>query len=115
MNIVCFLCPNSCRLAVTKNSLDIKVENNLCPRGVDFAIKEITDPERILTSTIKVVNGELSLVSVRSDRMVKKEELRGIIQYLDTQKIKAPVISGQIILSKIGKNKVNIIATRTIK
>jgi CxxC motif-containing protein len=127
--MVCFVCPNSCRLMVTQDSNAVNydsntvnndsnaidVENNRCPRGVEFARKELTDPERILTSTIRVTNGALPLVSVRSDAPVKKGELKNIVKQLDKITVEAPIVSGQILLSSSGKNKVSIIATRTIE
>jgi CxxC motif-containing protein len=112
--MVCPVCPKSCLLSVTDNSENIFVENNRCDKGPEFAKKELTNPERMLTSTMRVYLGELPLVSVRSDQPVKKNELRALIKQLDNMVVPAPVFSGQIIVSALGENKVNIIATRTI-
>ena len=105
--MVCLVCPKSCLLSLT--------ENNGCARGLEFAKKELTDPERMLTSTMRLDRGVLPLVSVRSDRPVKKNELRALIQQLDSMVVPAPVSSGQILVSGLGENKVNIMATRTIE
>jgi len=70
--MVCLVCPKSCLLSVTGNPENISVGNNNCDRGLEFAKKELTDPERILTSSIRVYLGVLPLVSVRSDKLVKK-------------------------------------------
>ena len=113
--MVCLVCPKSCLLSVMGNSEKITVENNGCDRGLEFAKKELTDPERILTSTMRVYLGVLPLVSVRSDKLVKKSELRKLIKQLDSIIVSAPVLSGQIMVSDLGENKVNIIATRTIE
>lgn len=102
-------------MSITDNSEDVFVENNVCKRGLEFAKKELTDPERMLTSTVRVDYGELPLVSVRSNKPVKKTELKTLIEQLDSIVVPAPVSSGQIIVSALGENKVNIIATRTIK
>jgi len=112
--MVCLVCPKSCLLSVSGNSNDVFVRDNDCKRGLEFAKKELTDPERMLTSTVRVENGELPLVSVRSDKPVKKTELKELIKQLDSIVIPAPVFSGQIIVSTLGKNKVNIIATRAV-
>jgi CxxC motif-containing protein len=114
MNLVCVICPNSCLLSVDRNGGDVRVANNGCDRGAKFAVKEATDPERTLTSTIKVTNGELPLVSVRSDAPVKKDELSALVKTLDIRVIEAPVASGQVLFSGLGKNQVNIIATREV-
>jgi CxxC motif-containing protein len=111
MNMVCVICPNSCLLSVDRNEDGVQVTNNGCGLGAEFAVKEITDPERTLTSTITVINGKLPLVSVRSDAPVKKSELIALVKDLDTHIVEAPVVSGQVLFSNIGQNQVNIIAT----
>jgi CxxC motif-containing protein len=113
--MVCFICPKSCRLTVTQDTNTIVVENNRCPRGILFARKEVTDPERILTSTIRVTNGVLPLVSVRSDAPVKKGELKNLMKQLDSVTVEAPVTSGQVVFPSVGENHVTIIATRGIE
>jgi CxxC motif-containing protein len=102
-------------MTVIEDNGEIKVENNRCKQGAGFALKEIADPERTLTTTVRVQNGMLPLVSVRGDRPVKKDELKNLVRYIDMVKITAPVTSGQVILSDAGKNRVNIIATRNIE
>jgi CxxC motif-containing protein len=92
----------------------LRVANKGCSRGEEFARKELNDPERTLTSTVKVLNGEFPLVSVRSDRPVKKAELLSLIQDLDTLTVEAPVNGGQALISGLGINKVTILATRTV-
>ncbi|MDR0708172.1 MAG: DUF1667 domain-containing protein [Treponema sp.] len=113
-DIVCFMCPNSCVLSISGDEAKPQIENNRCYRGADFALKELRDPERTLTSTMRTRNGVLPLVSVRSDKPVKKAELREIIIQLDAVTIDAPVARGQVLMESVGINKVNIIATRSV-
>ena len=112
--MVCLMCPKSCLMSVTDKD-NMVVENYGCDKGLEYAKKELTDPERLLTSTMRVDLGELPLVSVRSDKPVKKGELKSLIKQLDNIIVPAPVQSGQIVASLLGENKVNIVATRTIK
>jgi CxxC motif-containing protein len=114
-NMVCFICPKSCLLSAQEIDGEIRVKNNRCRRGAEFAAKEIGDPERILTSTIRVNNGVLPLVSVRSEKPVKKTELKDLVKYFDGIGLDAPISSGQVLFSAIGKNGVNIIATRSVE
>jgi CxxC motif-containing protein len=117
-DIVCFVCPQGCLLAVqTAEEADdeIRVENNRCLRGMEFAVKELKDPERTLTSTLRVNNGTMPLVSIRSDAPVKKTELKDLITYFDDITINAPVSGGKTLFSAIGKNSVNIIATCSVE
>jgi CxxC motif-containing protein len=113
--MVCFICPKSCLLSVREVNGEIRVGNNRCRRGAEFAVKELRDPERTLTSTMRVNNGALPLVSIRGERPVKKTELKDLVKYLDGLTVDAPVSSGQVLFSAIGKNGVNIIATRSVE
>jgi CxxC motif-containing protein len=115
-DLVCFICPNSCLLHISRenDNAQIAVKNNGCPRGIAFAVKEMTNPERTLTSTVKVKNGALPLVSVRSDRPVQKAELKNLVKQLDRLIIDAPVSGGQLLVPAMGANRVNIIATREV-
>jgi CxxC motif-containing protein len=114
-DMVCFICPQSCLLSVQETGGEIRVENNRCHRGTEFAAKELGDPERTLTSTMRVNNGILPLVSIRSENPVKKAELKDLVKYFDGITVDAPVSSGQRLFSNIGKNKVNIIATWSVE
>jgi CxxC motif-containing protein len=113
-NMVCFICPNSCLLSVREDGDGIRVENNRCPRGTEFAEKELRDPERTLTTTIRINNGTVPLASVRSAAPVKKKELKSLVKYFDGVTIDAPVSGGQVLFSAVGENGVNIIATRPV-
>jgi CxxC motif-containing protein len=41
--------------------------------------------------------------------------LKNMVKQLDSITVEAPIVSGQILISSIGKNRVNIIATRIIE
>jgi CxxC motif-containing protein/NADPH-dependent 2,4-dienoyl-CoA reductase/sulfur reductase-like enzyme len=114
-NMVCFICPVSCRLSIQEIDGKIRVKDNRCRRGAEFAVKELGDPERTLTSTIRVNNGVLPLVSIRSETPVKKAELKGLVKRFDGITVDAPVLSGTVLFSAIGENGVNIIATRSVE
>lgn len=55
--LTCIGCPLGCQLTVTMGNDEIKVEGNTCPRGEAYAKKEVTNPTRIVTSTVRVEGG----------------------------------------------------------
>lgn len=61
--LTCIGCPLGCQLTVTMGNDEIKVEGNTCPRGEAYAKKEVTNPTRIVTSTVRVSRGRLRHVS----------------------------------------------------
>lgn len=109
--MTCFLCPNSCMLEAVSKGANIKVSGNLCPKGQEFAVKELRDPERLLTTTVKVRNRR-ELLSVRSDGPVKKAELFALVQELQSFEADLPIRLGQVLMCGLGLNQVSIIATR---
>jgi CxxC motif-containing protein len=115
INMICTLCPSSCELLIINQAAEVFVENNLCPRGAEFAAKEIRNPERILTTTMPVAGGEFPLVSVRSSGFVKKSELRELVQSISQITVTAPIQIGQVLVSGLGANKTDIIATCNVK
>lgn len=107
-SITCTLCPNGCQVKVINRK---QTEGNLCPRGNKFALQEQLDPERILTTIIRV---EGQTIAVRSDRPVKRHELRKLVDYIHNRKYYLPIVAGQILLSKVGENEVDILAQNTV-
>lgn len=112
--LVCFLCPNSCELTAEETESGLTVSGNRCPRGEAFAKQELLDPQRTLTSSVRIRGAELPLLSVRSDRPVKKAELLPLMEKLQTVECAAPVHLGDVILSDVGETGASIIATRTL-
>jgi CxxC motif-containing protein len=112
--MICIVCPNGCKLEVTYEE-SITVKNALCPKGVQYARDELINPVRNLTSTVKVLEGVLPLVSVRGNKPVPKDKVSEIVRFLKTLEIKAPVEFQQIIYKDILNTGVDIIATRRVE
>lgn len=105
-SVTCTLCPNGCQVKLLP---DGSVQGNRCPRGADFAQQEALCPERILTTTIRA---DGRLVAVRSDRPVKRAELRALVPYVQAQSYSLPIRAGETLLTQVGENKVDIIAAQ---
>jgi CxxC motif-containing protein len=114
--LTCISCPIGCELSVSldENGKIIDIEGNRCPRGEEYAISEITDPKRILPISVKVENGEMELVSAKTDKPVPKKRLNEIIDYIKKLKVKAPIKRGDVIVKNILETGANLIATRTV-
>ena len=56
--IICVICPNSCKLQVFKDEKgEIHVEEYGCARGIQYGKDEYTAPKRTLITTVKIQNG----------------------------------------------------------
>ena len=106
---ICIVCPVSCMLATEVSDGVLQVTGNTCEKGITFAEKEIYDPERILTTTVKLSSG--GLLPVRSKTLVKKHEVIALVSKLKPIVVEPPVEIGQVIANGLGENSVDIIAT----
>ena len=74
--LTCIGCPMGCQLQVIiKDGIVGKVTGNTFKRGADYGKKEVTDPTRIVTSTVRVQGGTLPVVSVKTRGDIPKSSV----------------------------------------
>jgi len=116
--ITCILCPNGCVLDVTysgePSAETISVEGNLCPRGVGYAIEELTSPKRALTTSVLVNGGSEPLVSVRTASPIPRSQVMEVREILRKIVVQAPVSIGDVIAPDVAGTGIDVIATRAV-
>ena len=71
--LTCIGCPMGCPLTVVMNGKEVVgVTGNTCKRGDVYARKEVTNPTRIVTSTVRVSGGSIDMVSVKTKEDIPK-------------------------------------------
>ncbi|HHX66507.1 MAG: DUF1667 domain-containing protein [Miniphocaeibacter sp.] len=114
-NLICISCPIGCHMTVTLDKDTVsKVEGNTCKRGAVYAEKEITNPTRFVTSTVKVKNGQVERVSVKTELDIPKAKIFEVMKEINSVEVAAPVKMGDIIIENVAGTNVNIIATRSV-
>lgn len=114
--LICIGCPMGCQLEVTlEGKKVIEVKGNSCIKGVTYAEKECTNPTRIVTSTIVVEDGELDVVSVKTESDISKEKIFECVEALKGITVEAPINIGDVIIEDIAGTKVNIVCTKEVK
>ena len=114
--LTCINCPVGCSLKVELDGENvICVSGNTCRRGEIYARKEVTNPTRIVTSTVKVVNGTSGTVSVKTKEDIPKEKIFACVQALRGIEVQAPVHIGDVILENVAETGVDIVATRNVE
>jgi len=115
VNLICIGCPLGCPLTVEMEAGEVKsVAGNTCPRGDAYAKKELTNPTRIVTSTVRVLGGKLPMVSVKTERDIPKGKIFDCVKALKDIEVKAPVKIGDVIVENVAGTGVNIIATKNV-
>ena len=113
--MICIGCPLGCSLSVEYDEKTIQqVTGNRCKVGLEYAEKEVFNPERTLTTTVRVKNGHLPLVSVRTNKPMSKNRIFDAMSLLAKVEVEAPVKIGDPIVSNIFNTDVSVVATKNI-
>ena len=116
--ITCILCPNGCELEVTYSgepaARTVEVEGNTCPKGVDYAVEELTNPKRTLTTSVLVRGGTQPQTSVRTVCPIPRALLLEAREALRHITLDAPVLIGDIVARNIAKTGVDVVVTRSV-
>ncbi|MCI9148145.1 MAG: DUF1667 domain-containing protein [Hungatella sp.] len=113
-NLICIGCPLGCPVTVTIDGDDINVTGNTCPRGADYAKKEVLSPTRIVTSSIRVNDGVIARVSVKTKSDIPKSKIFEVMKEIQAVRVDAPVALGQILIEDCAGTGVEIIATKDV-
>ncbi len=113
--ITCIRCPNGCGMTASREKDgSILVSGNLCPKGKDYAIQELTDPHRTVTSTVRIESREVAALPVKTSREVAKGRIPDIIRAISGIRVKPPVRVGDVILKDAAGTGADILSTGTI-
>lgn len=108
MKVTCIMCPVGCELEIEKQGDKIKVSGNGCPRGVIYGEREVTKPERIVT-TIKMYKDRT--ISVKTDAPIDKQFINQVLKAVKRcEAPKSPKV-GDVLIENIFNTGVNIVIT----
>lgn len=112
--IVCIVCPSSCRLTVCEQDGEITVTGNGCKHGLEHGKNEYANPMRMLTSTVAVRGGPLPRLPVISTGEVPKAKLADCLAAVYGMVANAPVRCGDILIKNVCGTGADVIASRTM-
>ena len=101
-----------CPLVVTMDGGEVvSVTGNTCKRGEIYGRKEVTNPTRIVTSTVRVSGGSIDMVSVKTKEDIPKGKIFDCVKALKTVEVAAPVHIGDVIMKDVAGTGVDVVAT----
>lgn len=112
--LICIVCPRGCNMKYEIKDGEYVITENHCNRGPAYLKQEVTNPTRMLTTTISVIDGEIDVLPVYSKEYVPKDEVFAIINELKTLKIHAPIKCNDIIVNEVLGKHIQILASKTI-
>ena len=111
--LICIVCPLGCRLTVEKENDSLNVTGNTCPRGAKYGSEEVTNPTRMVTSTVVLKNAKLTRLPVATSCPIPKAKIEEVMAQINKVKVKAPVKLGDVIIQNVARSGADIIATRS--
>ena len=114
--LICIGCPMGCPIVVEmEDGKVLSVTGNTCPRGESYARKEVTNPTRIVTTTVRVDGGKVPMINVKTEQNIPKDKIFECIAALRGVTMKAPIHIGDIILENVADTGVNIVAAGNVE
>ena len=108
--LTCIGCPLGCALTVTMNGKEVvEVKGNTCKKGDIYARKEVTNPTRIVTTTVRVSGGAAPMINVKTQSDIPKDKIFECVAALKGVTIQAPVAIGDVVLENVAGTGVNIV------
>jgi len=110
---LCIGCPLGCRLEVEEeDGAIVEVRGFSCKLGKEYAEREHTDPRRMVSSTVHVVNALWARLPVKTNRPVPKDQVRAVCRALRQVSITAPVAVGDVIVANVLDTGADVVAAR---
>ncbi len=114
-DIVCIVCPKGCRLTVTKENKEMMVTGNQCKRGVAYGLEEVTNPTRIITSTVRLNHPIHRRMPVVTKGAVPKGMMFEVMEQINRVQLELPVHMGDVVIENVMGTGINVVASRTIE
>ncbi len=111
--VICTVCPKGCTIEVKIDSGGniADISGYTCERGKKYAVSEISDPRRILTTTVRC--GE-EMLSIKSSAPVRKDKLLELMKIIGENKTTPPVKIGDVVIVDIDGEGTDMIATKNV-
>ncbi len=109
--LTCIVCPRGCDLVaeLDDNGAPISVSGNLCPRGRVYADNECTDPQRVVTTTVRCEDG--CVVSCKTNTTIPKALVLEAMKVINSTVAPAETEIGDVIIENILGTGADVVAT----
>jgi CxxC motif-containing protein len=111
--MICITCPVGCTLQVThEGETLLHVDGNTCSRGIAYVERELTDPRRMVATTVRVKGGLYPLVPVYTAEAFPKPSIFDLLETLRHIEIEAPIAMNQVVLENALGTGIDVLASR---
>ncbi len=114
-DMVCIVCPNGCPLHAVLQEGEVSVSGNKCPKGVEYAKAELTNPMRTLTTCVATAFPHQPVLPVRTSGAIPKEALFQAMKTINAIVVSTPLDCGAVIAADFMGFGVDLIATDDLR
>ena len=111
-NVICITCPKGCTLEVLRDGESILEIRQGCKKGHGYVRQELTDPRRMVASTVKIRGALHPLLPVYTSAPFPKGKILDLMKALRSVQVDSPVKTGEVVLSNALGTGIDIIASR---
>ena len=112
--LICIACPKGCHLTAELVASKWEVTGNECPRGITYGIKEMTNPTRVVTSTVKVKDPLIRRLPVVTSGPIPKGMMGEMMTVINQIEVVPPIAVGAVIMANPLGLKIDLISSKTI-
>ncbi len=112
--VICIGCPLGCRVTVLQDKKGnvTGMKGAECKQGEKYVLKELQNPVRTLTATVRTGDERFPLLPVRTSRPVLKVLMKPIMLETAKVRVKPPVkVGGHHREERLSRSKADLIAT----
>lgn len=115
MELTCITCPRGCHITYDlENGKAINIQGNSCPRGKIFCEKEVVNPERMITSTVRIHGAIYNQLPIITSAPVSKDKIFDVVDEIKKVEVNAPIHVNDVIISNVLNTGVDILAARSM-
>jgi CxxC motif-containing protein len=111
VQIICIACPQGCTVEIVKEGDEYKVSGNKCKRGKEYAINELTNPTRTLTTTVKTSFPDFPRLPVKTDKEIPLGDVFECMSEINAIVVDKRLKPGDVVSESLLGTDVKLLAT----
>lgn len=111
--LICIVCPKGCHLHVDEQN-GFAVTGNACPKGAEYGKTELTNPTRVVTSTVRIEGGLHRRMPVKTTAPIPKKLVLEAVRLLDGITLQSPVAAGQVVVRDLFGTGADFVTVRSL-
>jgi len=111
--VICIVCPKGCHVKTSYYDGKWSFKYNECQRGPEYVKKELTNPTRVITSTVVIEDAIDRRLPIYTNGGVPKDMIFDVMKELSKIRVSAPIKMNDLIIENILDTGIDVLASKT--